>query len=52
MQISVAYAIPEKQSWLKLEAPDGSTVLEAINQSKILAQFPGVELENQKVGIF
>ncbi|MGD8938743.1 MAG: RnfH family protein [Gammaproteobacteria bacterium] len=52
MQISVAYALPEKQIWLELSVPDDSTVMDAITQSKILALFPEVNLENQKVGIF
>jgi putative ubiquitin-RnfH superfamily antitoxin RatB of RatAB toxin-antitoxin module len=52
MQISVAYALPEKQIWLELSVPDDATVIDAITQSKILALFPEVNLENQKVGIF
>lgn len=52
MQISVAYALPEKQIWLELSVPDNATVLEAIKESKILLQFPEVNLEEQKVGIF
>jgi len=52
MQISVAYALPEKQIWLELSVPDDATVMDAIKQSKILSLFPEVNLENQKVGIF
>ena len=52
MQISVAYALPEKQIWLELSVPDDSTVMDAITQSKILSLFPELNLENQKVGIF
>ncbi len=52
MQISVAYALPEKQIWLELSVPDDATVMDAIKQSKILSLFPEVDLENQKVGIF
>lgn len=52
MQISVAYALPEKQIWLELNVPDEATVMDAIAQSKILSIFPEVNLENQKVGIF
>jgi putative ubiquitin-RnfH superfamily antitoxin RatB of RatAB toxin-antitoxin module len=52
MHISVAYALPEKQLWLELSVPDGATVFDAITQSKILMQFPDVDLNEQKVGIY
>lgn len=52
MQISVAYALPEKQVWLELSVPDEATVFDAITQSKILTVFPDLDLNNQKVGIF
>ena len=50
MQISVAYALPEKQVWLELSVPDEATVFDAITQSKILTVFPDLDLNNQKVG--
>jgi putative ubiquitin-RnfH superfamily antitoxin RatB of RatAB toxin-antitoxin module len=52
VQISVTFATAEKQTWLPLNMPDGSTVLDAIIQSKILVQHPGIDLDTQKVGIF
>jgi putative ubiquitin-RnfH superfamily antitoxin RatB of RatAB toxin-antitoxin module len=52
MQISVAYALPEKQMWLELSVPDDATVIDAITQSKILSLFPEVNLDEQKVGIY
>lgn len=52
MQISVAYALPEKQVWLEIDVPDESTVMDAIQKSKILSIFPELDLENQKVGIY
>lgn len=52
MNIGIAYADKFKQVWLKLEVPDGSTVREAIAHSKILDQFPEIDLDAQKVGIF
>ena len=52
MQVSVAYALPEKQVWLELNVPDGATVIEAISQSKILVQFPELDLDELKVGIY
>ncbi len=50
--VGVAYAIPRKQVWLTVEVPEGATVREAIQQSGILDQFPDIDLETQKVGIF
>ena len=52
MQISVAYALPEKQVWLELSVPDDATVFDALTQSKILTIFPELDLNKQKVGIF
>ena len=52
MQISVAYALPEKQVWLELSVPDDATVSDALSQSKILTLFPELDLNSQKVGIF
>ena len=52
MQIGIAYAEPDQQVWLKLEIPEGSTLLDALNRSGILSRFPQVDLKRQKVGIF
>ncbi len=52
MNVGVAYADKFKKVWLKLEVPDGSTVREAIERSGLLAQFPEIDLNNQRVGIF
>jgi putative ubiquitin-RnfH superfamily antitoxin RatB of RatAB toxin-antitoxin module len=52
MKVSVAYANKKKQTWLNLEVPDGATVEEIIVSSGILVQFPDIDLETQKVGIF
>jgi hypothetical protein len=52
MNVGIAYADKFKQTWLKLEVPDGSTVREAIAFSGLPKQFPDVDLEAQAVGIF
>jgi putative ubiquitin-RnfH superfamily antitoxin RatB of RatAB toxin-antitoxin module len=52
MNVGVAYADKFKQVWLKLEVPDDSTVRQAIEHSGLLEQFPEIDLEKQKVGIF
>ena len=52
MNVGVAYADKFKKVWLKLEVPDGSTVREAIEHSGLLEQFPEIDLNENKVGIF
>ena len=52
MQIGVAYSEPGQQIWLNIEVPDESTVTEAIQRSGILKQFPHIDLDTQKVGVF
>ena len=52
MNVGVAYDNGKKQVWLKLEVPDGSTVRDVIDLSKLLEMFPEIDLKSQKVGIF
>lgn len=52
MHIGVAYADKFKQTWLKLDVPDGSTVQDAIRRSGLLDQFPEIDLGRNRVGIF
>jgi len=52
MKIGIAYALPQRQVWFDVEVPEGTTIQDAINRSGILKQFPGIDLEQQKVGIY
>lgn len=52
MKVSIAYINPNKKCWLKIDVPDESTVLEAIKVSGILEQFPDIDLDKQKIGIY
>ena len=52
MKVGVAYALPNRQIWLDVEVPEGATIQQAIERSGILKQFPDINLETQKVGIF
>jgi putative ubiquitin-RnfH superfamily antitoxin RatB of RatAB toxin-antitoxin module len=52
MKVSVAYTGQNKQVWLHVQVPDGSTVSEAITQSGILSIFPEIDLSQQKFGVF
>ena len=50
--VEVAYALPEKQVLKELTVAEGTTALEAVKQSGILALFPDIDIENTKMGIF
>lgn len=52
MQIGVTYSEPAQQFWLNLDVPDGATVREAIERSGVLKQFPQIDLDAQKVGVY
>ena len=52
MKVGIAYATPSRQVWLNVELPDGATVKDAIERSGIVKQFPEIDLEQQKVGVF
>lgn len=52
MNVGVCYAQADRQIWLRLEVPEGSTISEAIALSGLLDQYPEIDLETQKVGIF
>ncbi|HEX6735795.1 MAG TPA: RnfH family protein [Azonexus sp.] len=52
MQIGIAYSEPGQQVWLNIEVPEATTVAEGIARSGILKQFPHIDLEAQKVGVF
>ena len=52
IRVEVAYARPERQLILGVEAEPGVTVEEAIRRSGILAEFPEIDLAKQKVGVF
>jgi uncharacterized protein len=52
MHIGLAYADKFKRTWLKLDVPDGCTVREAIEKAGLLTQYPDIDLDTQRVGIF
>jgi len=52
MHIGLAYADKFKRTWLKLDVPDGCTVREAIEKAGMLTQYPDIDLDSQRVGIF
>ena len=50
--IEVAYALPEEQVILTQEVSEDCTVEEAIKRSGILEQYPQIDIEKGKVGLF
>lgn len=52
MKVSVVYALPKRHSQQTLDVPEGSSVREAIERSGILKQFPEIDLETQRVGVY
>jgi putative ubiquitin-RnfH superfamily antitoxin RatB of RatAB toxin-antitoxin module len=52
MAIEVAYATPAKQIIIALEVDQDCTIEQAILLSNIMDQFPEIDLQSQKVGVF
>jgi len=52
MDIGVAYASPNKQVWLHVSLPEGSTAQDAITKSGIVLLFPEIDLASHKIGIY
>lgn len=52
LTVEVAYALPRRQLILELHVEDGATAEQAIRASGILEQFPQIDLQHDKVGIF
>lgn len=52
INVEVAYATPEKQKIRAVNVDAGTTIGAAIVQSGIMMDFPGLDLEAAKVGLF
>ena len=52
IEVEVAYALPDKQKIYALLVEEGTTVLEAARRSAIRSDFPEVDLDTAKMGIF
>jgi uncharacterized protein len=50
--VEVVFAQPDKQLMIAVKLPPGASVLQAIEASGILDQFPAIDLTKNKVGIF
>ncbi|MES9869310.1 MAG: RnfH family protein [Sedimenticola sp.] len=51
-EVEVAYARPDEQVILTVKAQQGITAGEAITRSRITEQFPEIDPESVKIGIF
>lgn len=52
MKVAVAYADNVNQIWLRIDVPEDTTVVDAIQLSGILRDIPSIDLEEHKIGIF
>jgi uncharacterized protein len=52
IHVEVAHALENRQVIVSLEAPEGITASEAIEQSGILQEFSDIDLSKNRVGIF
>lgn len=52
LRIEVAYVEPARQFLQALELPADATVAQALAASDLALQFPALDLESSKVGIF
>ncbi|MBR9728270.1 RnfH family protein [Shewanella intestini] len=50
--IDVIYALPEQQKVISVRVAPGTTCIEAVTKSNIVAFFPEIDLTNVKLGIF
>ncbi len=52
IRVEVAYARPDRQVIIPVDAPEGATLEQVINQSHIQEQFPEIQASTAKVGVF
>lgn len=50
--IEVAYATPAKQTIIAFNVPLGTTVFQAAEESGIVNEFPEIQLDDVKMGLF
>ncbi|OQX39661.1 MAG: RnfH family protein [Oceanospirillales bacterium LUC14_002_19_P2] len=52
IHVEVAYARPDRQAIIPVTVPAGTTAYDAAQASGIVGQFPEIDLETAKMGIF
>lgn len=52
INIEVVYALPQEQMLLKVQAPHGATVAEAITLSGVMQKYPDIDLVRNNLGVY
>src|SRR5471030_2200376 len=52
LSIEVCYTLPNEQTLIAVELPEGATLQQALDASGMLQRYPGIDLATQKVGVF
>lgn len=52
IEVEVAYALAHKQRILTVQVEEGATLLDAVRASGIEREFPELDIEQAKLGIF
>lgn len=52
ISVELVYALPQEQTLLRFDVPAGTRVADAVQQSGILAKYPEIDLNRNKLGIF
>lgn len=52
IRVEVAFARPDRQLILSVDVDEGATLIDAVRHSGILEEFPEIEPERAKMGIF
>ncbi|MFA6903863.1 MAG: RnfH family protein [Gallionellaceae bacterium] len=52
IKVEVLYALPQEQTLLVVEVPQGTLLAEAVKISGMLEKYPAIDLATNKVGIF
>lgn len=52
INVSVVYALPDRQFQIELQVAPGTTLEEVVRQSGLLQQLPDIDLTQARVGIY
>lgn len=52
IRVEVVYALPERQEIARVVLADGSTLMQAVESSGLLAKYPEIDPARNKFGIF
>lgn len=52
IRVEVVYALPERQEIAKVVLVEGSTLMQAVESSGLLAKYPDIDPARNKFGIF